>query len=317
MATVSDIVTQALRLANRVDPNYRQRALDAVDRNVRYFAERIPWPSLERRENFVANGSEFFVFPSRVRSVISIGDRVRQDYVPPGDHFERQYPAWELGTKPAGGPFKWRHLGVVPVIQNPTAASTLTFNTTASDSQTVYVKGLAQDTTASGTSLEYFETSEIIVAQETPAATTNSYVEVLALDADTLDKSNDIIFKYTTGSVPAARMRANERRPNYQKIQWLAAPAAGNTLTVRYYTDPPKIVSESHELDPQISEDFLIWRTVGDLHWISEQPQAAQAAWDKADGLLQTKIQAQQNHGDRLEQAIPYAPFIEPDDVVE
>ncbi len=315
MATVGDIIDQSLRLANRVDPAYRQRALDAVDRNVRYFAERVPWPSLERREEFQANGSEFFTFPRRVRSIISIGDNTNKCYVRPGDHFERQYPEWELGgNKPQGGPFKWRHLGTSPVIQDPTERTVLNLNTTASDSQSVFVRGLAFDTAASGSALEYFEASEIVVAQETPTATVNQFKEVLAIEADTLDKNHDIVVRYDTGDLPAARILKNERHTSYEKIQWLAKPATGNLFTVRYYEDTEKIASESQILPPQVDTDVIVWRTVGDLHWISEAPQAAQLAWQRADELIQVHMTAQVSHGDRLEQAIPYAPMYEDDD---
>lgn len=316
MAVVSNIVTQALRLANRVDPAYRQRALDAVDRNVVYFAERLPWPALERRETFIADGTEFLTFPSRVRSLISIGDVKNEAYVFPGDHFERQFGAWELGTKPSGGPFRWRHLGTVPTIQDPSSPDKLELNTTASDSQTVTIHGLAQDTTASGTALEYFQTTELVVAQETPVASTNLYKEVIGLEASTLDKDNDIRVRWQTGDLPAARIAKNAQRPEYQRIQWLVKPEVGRQFITRYYTNPPKIETESAILDPQIPADFLIWRTVGDLQFMAEQPTAAQQAWNRADQLLAMKIQAAQNHGDRLEQAIPFAPFID-DEVVE
>jgi len=310
MATVGNIIDQALRLVNRVDSSYRQRALDAIERNIRYYAERLPWPSLVRQETFYSNGTDNFVFPQRVRQLISVGDNTHKSYVPPGKHFERQYPEWQLGSKPSGGPFQWRPMGVVPVIQDPAAATYLELNTQASDSQTVYIRGTAQDTTASGTPLEFYETEESVTAVQTPVTTTNLFYRVFSIEAANLDRGSDVIARYSTGSLPAARVPTFDRHSKYNRIEWLAKPAAGAAFQCQYYADPPKMNSETQALDPQIPEDYLLWRTVGDLHWIAEQPQAANAAWGRADELLKTKIDAETTHGDQNHQAIPFAPFI-------
>lgn len=314
MATVGSVIDQALQLVNRVDSSYRQRALYAIERGVRHYAERLPWPSLIRQELFYSNGTDSFVFPQRVRQLISVGDNTHKAYVPPGGHFERQYPEWQLGSKPSGGPFQWRPAGDVPVIQDPAAATYLELNTTASDSQTVYVRGTAQDTSASGTPLEFYDYEESVTALETPVTTSALFYRIFSIEAANLDRSNDIFVRYSTDAVPAARIPTFERHSKYKKIEWLAKPAAGAAFTCRYYADPVKINSETQALDPQIPEDYLVWRIVGDLHWIAEQPQAAQAAWGRADELMRTKIEAETTHGDQYSQAIPYAPFITDDE---
>lgn len=315
MARAADIIDQALRLVNRVDASYRQRALDALDRNVRYYATKMPWPALRRKETFVYQSGEYFTFPSRVQSIEAIGDVTTKAYVGPGAHFERQFPDWEMGTKPSGGgPFRWRALGDVQVVQDPSSPSKIKLNTTASDSQSVYVRGLAQDTTASGTALEYFEASEIVVAQETPVESTNLYHRVEIIEADLRDRSSDIKVIYSTGSLPAARIPKNERTASYRKIQWLATPTTGSQFEVLYLARPAQIASESQQLPPEVPDDFLVWRVVGDLQYLAEQPQAAALAWQRADQLVGQQMSAELGHNDNLIQAIPYAPMVDTED---
>jgi len=318
MAIVADVVTQALQLANRVDDQHRSRALSAVDRAVRYYAERVPWPSLIRTEDFLANGTKYLVFPQHVRSIITIGDKSKKEYVSPGAQWEKQYPEWQFGSKPSGSAFEWRHEGWVPVVVPPDGSLAVKLNTSQSDSQTVYVHGLALDTAASGTPLMYFDTREIVIAQETPVASTHLFKEILGIETDTLDKNSSVTVRYSDGTI-AARIAPNERHSRYQRIEWLAVPAAGSTITVRYYADPAKIVSESQQVDPQVDQEFMIWRVAGDLHWINQEAQAAQAAWGKADSRIQERLNSENSHGDKLQQAIPFAPMIDPslDDQVD
>ena len=108
---VGDVINRALRMTNRVDAKHRVRALDGVDRAVSYFGDRLPWPSLERTEEFLTNGTQFFTFPARVRNIIAIGDIGRQEYVPPGDQWERQEPTSILGGSRRSGMCQWQDRG--------------------------------------------------------------------------------------------------------------------------------------------------------------------------------------------------------------
>jgi hypothetical protein len=300
-------------MANRVDPQHRQRALDAADRAVRYFAERVPWPSLERVETFRTNGTEFFTFPARVRQIIAIGDLERQEYVGPGDQWERQHMA-HLSNRPSAAIWEWQDRGYQPVIQAPSTDTTLVFSTTQSEATSVYVSGLVRDSSASGTSLELVELDEVVAVNQSPVSTVNEYAVVTSVEKDDITISSDIVVDYGRGTVSkAARLRSNERKPTYRRVEWLALPGTGNRFRTRYYTSPPKVNDEIQMLDPAIDEDIVFWGVVGDLHWVAEAPQAAQAAWQQRDNLIQSKLIGQEVHGDHLSQAIPFAPMIDED----
>jgi hypothetical protein len=311
--TVGDVISRALRMANRVDPQHRQRALDATDRAVRYFAERVPWPSLERVETFRSNGTQFFTFPARVRQIISIGDLERQEYVAPGDQWERQHMA-HLANRPSQGAWEWQDRGYQAVIQAPSTDTTLRMNTTQSEATSIYIQGLVRDSSASGTSLELVEKDEVLAVNESPVTSANEYAVITAMEKDDISITSDIIVDYARGTISkAARLRSNERSPTYRRIEWLAIPSAGDRFRTRYYASPPKVNDEIQVLDPAIDEDVIFWDIVGDLHWMAEAPQAAQAAWQQRDNLIQSKLIGQEVHGDHLSQAIPFAPMIEDD----
>lgn len=313
---VGEIIDQSLRLVNRVDPNFRVRALDAVDRAVRYYAERLPWPGLEREEQFVSNGTRDFTFPRRVRSVISIGDVNHDEYVRPGDNWHKQYPVWDVGGEhPTSRALQWDTRGFRPVIQAPPSdGSKLLVETTQSEAIPVRVRGLVFDSQASGTALELYEQEETISANVTAVQSSNTFRQIYAIEKDSLDSDSDVVIKYASETSPAARIATYERTPRYLSIKFLAQPDAGDPFLVRYHTGPPRIAAEDTVLDPGIDPEPIVWRVVGDLHWMQGQGQAAGAARQTADELLTNKIRQQESHGDNLAQAIPYAPFIEPDE---
>lgn len=316
--TVGEIIDQAQRLANRVDPAHRQRTMEGIDRNIVYFSERLPWPSLERKETFYANGTRFFTFPQRVRKLIAVGDVGRKEYIEPGSHWERQHPEYYVGGTDITGGVQWQDRGVVPTIQTPATDVTIRLSTTVSELLTVHLKGLTRDAGVSGTALEFYEITETVTIEGTPKSSNNTYVELFAIEKASVVTTSDVIVEYNTAvRTPAARISKNDRAPSYRRVEFLGVMAAGSAIHTRYYTRPPRITSENVILDPAVDTDFVIWRTVGDLHWIANQAQAAQAAWNKADQLLQAKITAELAHGDKLQQAIPYAPFIDsgPEDI--
>lgn len=309
---VSDVIDQALRLANRVDPNYRVRALDAVDRAVRQYAEKLPWPSLDRTEVFTSDGSRLFTFPRRVRVPVSVGDVGRGENVRPGNHWERQYPRSDMGLETAGqGIWQWQDKGEVAVLRQPAAPTLLEFSTTQSDAIPVYVSGLVFATAFSGTADEYYEASELVAANVTAVDSVNQYSKVLRIEKDRGFTSADVLVRYATGDLPAARLLRNERRSHYHQIQFLGTPSVGAQFQVRYYAEPPRITAENVVLDPSIDEDALVWFTVGDLHWMAQAPEAANAAWAKALARIDEKLTARQGHGDRAQQAIPADPWID------
>lgn len=312
--SVGEIIDQALELANRVDPQHRIRARRAVDRALLFYSDKLPWPSLVREEDFTSNGTRYMTFPRRVRSVISIGDKTRQIHVDPGGHFGRQYPTQHFGES-AQGTWQWEDMGLVPTIIDPSTDTTLKLSTTQSEAVLVTIHGFLRDSTSSGTALELYEGKEVVTIGGAEQTTTNTFARIKSIEKDGLDTESSVVVKATLPSnQPIARIGPDERNPQYRRIQFLGKPNAGDQMRVKYYERPTAIVSEDVNIDPAVHQDIIVWRVTGDMHWIGEDPQAAQLAWAKAEKLMDERIRAQTAHGEQLMQAIPWAPALEHDD---
>jgi hypothetical protein len=295
---ISRIIDEALQLTNRVDSQHRTRARVALGRGVEYWAERLPWPGLKRYEAFASNGTRFMAFPERVRKVISVSDITDKLPVKPGDHWNREHSTLWLQDLQAD-PLEWRDLGLVATISDPVTDSTLTIEATVSEALTVYVTGLARDTNASGTALELYEARESFAITGTGATdTTTAFVRVTSLEKSVEAGLADVTVKSSVDSKPLARLAANDSAAEYRRIEYLTVPNAGRQYRLEYYTKPSPIVNETSPLPPSIDRDYLVWRIVGDLHWTAEQPDAARAAWQKADGLLMAHQNAERTHGE-------------------
>jgi hypothetical protein len=304
---ISRIVDEALQLTNRVDTKHRTRALNAVSRGVEYWAERLPWPGLKRYEAFASDGTRYMTFPERVRKVISVGDITDRVPVQPGDHWNREHASLWLQDLRAD-PLEWRDLGIVPLASDPVTDTQLSIEASVSEPLTVYITGLARDTAASGTALELYEVRESFAITGTGATdTSNTFVRVTGLEKNTNDGTAEVVVKSSVDSKTLARIGAQDGSPQYRRIEFITLPGAGRQYRVEYYSKPAEVVNESSPLPPSIDRDYLVWRVVGDLHWIAEQPDAARAAWQKADGLLLAHQNAEKTHGeDYAGQLTPY-----------
>lgn len=309
--STGEIIDQALQLANRVDPQHRNRARRAVDRALLFYSDKLPWPSLEREETFTSNGTRFMTFPRRVRTIISIGDKTRQYHVEPGGHFGRQFPAQHYGES-GQGMWQWSDLGLVPTIINPATDTTLKLSSSQSEALLVTVHGFLRDSTSSGTALELYEDKEVITLGGSEETTTKTFVRIKSIEKDGLDTESYVTIKATTpDDQPIARIGKDERSPQYRRVQFLGTPNAGDQAVVKYFERPTRVVSEDVNLDPAIHPDIIVWRVVGDLHWMGEDPAAAQIAWAQAEKLMDEHMRAQTAQGSSCEQAIPWAPAVE------
>jgi hypothetical protein len=302
--TLRVLIDRVQELTDRVDPKYRGRVLAAISRAVEYWAARLPWASLRREETFIANGTQYLTFPERVRSVITITDKNTGREVNPGTNWSRRAGSIHAAKSSAGGYYEWRDVGYEPVIQQPTSPGKLQVRCDVSEAIEVRFEGLLHDSNASGTSMEYRPTSEVVTMGGTSATNTvSTYAEVVSLEKEpnttgyiqVLDAEDKII----------AHIRPTEERAQYRRIQFLGVPTAGTPFLVEYYRRPPQLTSEDQAIDPSVDTEFLIWRAAGDMHWIAKAQQAANQAWGKSDEYLGARISEMQNHGARPQQTEP------------
>lgn len=296
---ISRVIDDALLMVNRVDSDYRTRALRAINRAVLHWADRVPWPSLQKYETFYSNGTRFLTLPRRVRRVITVGDITNKMKVRDGAHWDFKYPDEYFVDVADSTPWEWQDAGVVSTIAEPPAPTKLVFQSTVSEAVEVNISGWARDSSASGTAMELYEVNEQVQLGGTGTTeTTYEYASVRAIEKTTLDSVCDIVVRSSTDSQPLARLTSDDRQASYRRIEFLKVPTAGTAFRVKYFRRPERLVSENVPLEPSVEQDYLLWRTVGDLHWIASQQEAALAAWRKADALIQQRIMAEKTQGE-------------------
>lgn len=293
-ALIKDLIDRVQRLADRVDPSYRVRTLDALDEAQQWYASQIPWDSLQEIEDFFVN-TEFLTFPDRVNKIIRIGDRTNSRPLDAGEFMERRTPG-SYFQRTKGAPREWRPMGRVSTVKELSVATLLYVHSTASEAIAVQVRGLVSDSTASGTALEFYEAKETLTLAGASLASVNTYSKVISIQKDKGTAEDILISTPADGLI--ARIPSWESRPLYQKVQFSPVPN-GVTLEVAYFRRPDRITSENDPLEPSINEEAIMWRAVGNLHWTDNEGQAAERAWQKANEVIALKRNEEETFGEK------------------
>lgn len=277
----------------------RGRALKALDRALQGWGEKRPWEDLRRYETVITNGTRFLTLPSRVREIIDIVDESQGCDVTPGQHWGRNRTSTWTTDRSDTSPRQWRKIGVAATIQPLSEDSQLEINTTVSEVFNVLITGLGRDTTASGTAMELFHIQDALAMSGTGATVTSkTFAEVHSIEKGTFDTTADVVIKQFTNGAPLARIYSEDRRPNYQRVEWLYVPPAGKKMRVEYYIRPDRLASEGTVLPTAIDREYLVWSVVGAMHWMNNEPQAAQTAWQRAELIMQEAAIAERTQGE-------------------
>lgn len=299
---VGEILTQAQRLAGRVDPGFDSRVVRFINEGVDVWARKIPWPTLRRVGDFVATGGRDLVLPPHVLRVVWIADKTNKNPVHPLDPWDREYPVPYMADS-SGAPQHWREEGIVPVIAQPTSPATLEVRTTASDSFAVHIAGYARDTTASGTAdYEHFVEEILSVGGTGTYSTANQYIRVISIGKDDLTNGDLRVYNGTTA---ISRIHRNRYRAEYRRLEFLQIPTAGTEIRVGYLERPPALTQATQQAHPAIDPDYLVWYAAGLIHHSQNQKDMGDVYIARAEQKLEDRIYAERMHGDRDLQGIP------------
>jgi hypothetical protein len=197
----------------------------------------------------------------------------------------------------------------VPLIVDLDTDSTLHISQTTSEGIDVQVHGLVFDSTASGTALELYEAKETVSMAGVTQTTTNSNRKIIAIQKEKNTTSDIIVGRGSDGKM-ISRIPGWETRPLFQKVQFTPVPT-GQTVEVAYFKRPSRIVSESDALDPGVNEEAVVWRTVGNLHWMDNETQSAQVAWAKAEEVISIKRNEEQLFGEKDHHVEPSCSYMD------
>lgn len=300
---LSNLITEAQRLAGRVDANFNNRTRRWLNEALTQWAIGSPWAALERTETFVADGTEKLVLPPRVLTVKWIADRTNQWPLDPSRHYDREYPTALLaGT--SGAARRWTEGGVQAVIRQPATAGALEIQTTASDSFGLYVQGLAENSDASGTAERYYLVEEKIdVAGSGPYSTVNSYVQIDVLGKDDYTPA-DVTVKDSDSNL-IARLPAHGFNSEYRVVEMVLRPTAGTQFDVRYVSRPAPLIENYQTPHPSVDPEYLIWYAASMIHRAQGQSQDAESKRAHAQNILQTRAYKDRMHGDKDLRALP------------
>jgi hypothetical protein len=306
---VDQIITEVKRLGSRVDSSYDSRILESVNRSQAHWAEKLPWPGLERIETFLTPGGRDIIFPRRVQHIISIGDLKLNCHVAAGEHFEQRFDAVHYNRTP-GQPFEWRDGGLSPVAAQPATDTRITVTASQSEAMSVFVRGLVRDSESSGTNVELYTVEETLsIVDNSGTTSANTYQEILTIEKPH-NTTNGITARDPTGSKIIARIQPWQDTARYRKASFVFPPEANRSMEVRYYTFPQPLVKTNQSIDPAISKDYLVWRALADLHWMHGEQEASQVALARAEEIISAKIQARRHFGEKDITAIPDNSFL-------
>lgn len=302
---IKDLIDRVQRVADRVDPSYRTRVLDSIDEALQWYASQVPWDSLKTPEDFQTTG-EFLILPDRVNKVIQIGDKTNGRPLNPGDQFERRFPG-SYFQKTTGAPCEWRDMGTVPVIKELSVIAPVFVSSSQSDAIAVQIAGLVQDTTASGTALEFYEAKETVTLAGVTQTSVNSYSKITAIQKDKGSDADVSVGSAADGLF--SRIPSWESRPLYRKVQFHPVPT-GQTLEVLYFKRPNRITSENDPIEASANEEALMWRAAGNVMWMDNEPQAAERAWQKAAEVIAVKRNEEETFGEKDFHIEPWAGYM-------
>ncbi len=300
---LSNLITEAQRLAGRVDTDFNDRTRRWLNEAQTQWAIAIPWASLARRETFAMNGGQQLVLPPRVLTVKWLIDRTNHRPLYPNDQLDKEFP-WTLIDSTAGNLQAWKEVGVQPVSRQPSAQGTLSIQTTASDNFNVFVAGLVENTTQSGTPEQFYAVQETVVVSDSAAHTTaNQYVRVEVLGKDKFS-AGDVIVKDAAAN-QLARIPYAILQSKYRVLEFVNTPSAGTLIDVFYIQEPLTLVDNAQHPPTAVETDYLLWYTAGMIHAAQGQDEQSQAKLAKAAQILQARIVKDRKHGDKDWRAIP------------
>lgn len=310
---VRNVLDAALRLAGGADPGKRTRALEALDRATKAWAQKAPWPALRRNEIFLHPGGRSLSLPERVWVITSVVDKTTFRKVDPINDWDSQHSSL-YAAKTVGAPDGYRPQGILPVCGQPATDTQLKLQTSGSEAYTVRIHGLRRDATQSGSPQELYEDRETFVMGGTTATLSEkTWVSIVGLEKDEGTEYNFAAVDPQTNKI-LTRIPSWQSRAKYPTIEFLPIPLAGTEFIVDYLVSPDDITSEESVLDSGVSREYLTWAVAGDVMWANGKRDDAQVAWAKSEQILNEEAAKATTLGEADFRAIPMDTYLERED---
>jgi hypothetical protein len=293
---VATLTNQAQQLAGRVDTNWNERTLRFLNEGVERWAQKRPWNSLRKTLTMTADGTRKLVFPDYVLTIAWLTDLTNRDVVNFRESWDREATSQYLGNT-TGAAYWWREDGVQPLYKELSAASTLQVRSEASDTYSVHITGLGQDTTQSGTAGENFFIEEVLSASGSgPNTSANTYKEILTIGR-TARGNGDVLV--TDGTTQLGRIAKNRWTTSYRRAELLRIPSAGTQLRCGVLVRPTPLVETNQVAHHTINPQYLIWYAAGLIHKAMDEQDLGEVCLARADRILDERDYQEEAFGDR------------------
>lgn len=300
---LGNLITEAQRLAGRVDSNFLSRTRRWLNEAQEEWALEVPWPTLIREENFLATGQRQLILPPRVKIPLAFGDATNYRPLDMLKHWDREFPGSFYGKTTGAARFV-RPMGIVATVRDPATPGYLTVRTDQSDAINLSITGLTLDTTASGTPNYYVQSREVmIIGADTVYTSANQYAIVDSFGKDDVGPG-DFTLRDSASNVLAVLNR-DAYGSEYRRIDLLHIPPAGTQITVQYLTGPAPLVDMAQVPHPSIDSEYLIWYAAGMLHEGQSEVQQSQIKLARAKEILNRRIHRETGFGDQDWRALP------------
>jgi len=296
------LVTEAQRLAGRVDNTWNSRTKRWLNDALKQWATDVPWPTLIKEEVFVSDGTEALILPQRVSTLLWAGDKTNKSDIKPAKYWDKEYPSSFFGRSSGKAEF-WRSVGTVATVREPTYGK-INVITSATDQTTVYVEGLTVNSDASGTADYYHFASETIAVPGVAAVqSANDYYRIDTIGKDDYTTGDFVV--WDSSSNVLARIRAKATRAEYQKIEFIHKPTAGTEIYVQYLA-APAVLTENYQIPhTSVNTEYLIWSAAATIHDAQGQAQEAELKRRHAEEILERHIHKLKSYGDKDYRALP------------
>lgn len=297
---VGTLITEAQRLAGRVDSSLDERTRMWINEGQQEWLHADPWRKLRDELAITHDGSQDLYLPDFVQRVLWISDRTNKRSTIRNDQLDRDAPANFHGKTP-GALTHWKEIGMSPVFAQPTQASTIYFNPLGDENVVTYIQGMALDTNASGTAGEnYLQEEAVTCLSGSVGSTQKKYTYVMSLGKAGVHTDDTEVSLEASGGIPRlARLHRNKRRSEYRHVHLLKVPPAGTTIYIQYIQSLPDLVENNQVIHPGVSPEYLKWYAAANLHKAMNQGDLAVMAFSFAERLLRRVGHAEDAFGDQ------------------
>lgn len=299
----SSIVTEAQRLAGRVDNDWQPRTKRWINEAQEQWAIAVPWPTLVKEEDFTNFGTRSMVLPPRVKGVLRVADKTNAMPLDRAQHWDREAPNQFYGNSNGQGQW-WRELGFTSTLRQPAATAVFSCSTPQSCTVNVYVAGLALDTTASGTADQYYFARDVVnVAGSGVYTGTKLFYQIDTVGKDAYTPG-DVVVRDGSSNI-LARVLADSYRSQYRTIDILPIPVSGTVFNIQYTTAPESLIDTWQIPHTAVDIEYLIWYAAGMIAKAQAQEQQSASCLARAKEILDRRIYKERGQGDQDWRVLP------------